>query len=133
MGLDFVSLLLSKDAPKQASMSMSPFLSSHVPPGTLSLDKWENAGSEAQETEEQMVVAKGWTSKSLGTTATSLAQASARLRQRVDSESRYWDQILSISQEGWSITRAIRGSHLLGVKFSMTEGDYIYFCFVGQS
>lgn len=114
-------------------MSMSPFLSSHVPPGTLSLDKWENAGSEAQETEEQMVVAKGWTSKSLGTTATSLAQASARLRQRVDSESRYWDQILSISQEGWSITRAIRGSHLLGVKFSMTEGDYIYFCFVGQS
>ena len=133
LGLDFVSLLLSKNAPTQASMSMSPFLSSHVPPGTLSLDKWETTDSEAGRTEEQELVAKGWTSKSLGTTATSLERASARLRQQVDNESRYWDQILSISQEGWSITRATRGSHLLGVKFSMTDGSNIVLCLVGQS
>ena len=114
-------------------MSMSPFLSSRVPPGTLSLDKWEMADPSGEGTEEQELVARGWTSKSLGTTATSLEQASARLRRQVDSESRYWDQILSISQDGWSITRAMRGSHLLGVKFSMSEGDNSNSCLLEQS
>ena len=104
-------------------MSMSPFLSKHVPPATLAIDKWETANAVVDSTQEQEVVAQGWTSKSLDVSATSLHQASSRLRQQVDKESRYWDQILSISQEGWSVTRAIRGSHLLEVRFSMREGE----------
>ena len=104
-------------------MSMSPFLTKHVPPATLAIDKWENADSAVNSTPKQENVAQGWTSKSLDITATSLDRASSRLRHQVDKESLYWNQILAISQEGWSITRATRGSHLLQVRFSLAEGE----------
>ena len=41
MSLDFISLLLSKDAPKQAQSTISPVLKEAVPLGSLGTDLWQ--------------------------------------------------------------------------------------------
>ncbi len=124
LGLDFVSLLLSKDTPKQASTSMSPFLSKHVPPGTLAFDIWANV-EKMEPMDEEKALSKGWSSKSLHSAAGILQQASVRLHEEVGKETLYWHQVLSVKEAGWPIVRAIRGRHLLGVNFGMAEGKSV--------
>ncbi|KAL1301668.1 hypothetical protein AAFC00_005887 [Neodothiora populina] len=126
MALDFVSLLLSKDAPKQAELTMSPHLKQFVNPGTLGMDMWSNmpVDKEAQATDE--TISRSWRIDSLQNCADSLLDAAARLQKTVKRETRYWENVLSVSEKGWSICRMPREKHNLGVRFGFLEalGEY---------
>lgn len=120
--LDFVSLLLSKYAPRQAEQTISPYLKQNVPTGSLNVDvvrapqKSESAQRDAQ------TVARGWKLESYNSAANKLLKAGSRLENEVNAETKYWDQVLSIKEKGWKVCRLPRERQALGVQYGFLEG-----------
>lgn len=121
MALDFLSLLLSKDSPKTAELTMSPYLKQYIKPGTLAVDTWHNVQPDKESQKVDDTIAGSWRMQSLQTSAESLLGAATRLEKIVRRETRYWDQVLSVSDKGWSIARLPREKHNLGVRFGFLE------------
>lgn len=121
MALDFVSLLLSKDLPTQAESTMSPFLKQQVKSGTLGIDMWQNMQPDEGVEKENETIAKGWRIETLQQSATSLLTAATRLETSVRRETEYWNQVLSVSERGWSICRMPLDQHNLGVRYGFSE------------
>ncbi|KAI4727674.1 hypothetical protein E4T49_04492 [Aureobasidium sp. EXF-10728] len=121
IALDFVSLLISKDAPKQADLTMSPHLKQFIKPGTLAMDVWQNVPPNTEQEKVDDTIARGWRMQSLQASADSLLGAATRLENDVRRETHYWDQVLSVSDKGWSISRLPREKHNLGVRFGFLE------------
>ena len=123
LALDFVSLLLSKYA-SQAKMTMSDSLKQSIPTGTLEYDYSQNTElSEAEKTTNDLV-AQGQRLRSLTRTADTLLDAAGRLEKEVKKETKYWEQVLSIADAGWSVCRVSRDSEMLGVQLGFSEGKY---------
>jgi mediator of RNA polymerase II transcription subunit 17 len=120
LALDFVSLLLSKDTPKQAELTMSPTLKQLVKPGTLAVDVWQNVQPDKEQQKQDDTIARSWRMQSLQASADSLLGAATRLEKNVRRETRYWEQVLSVSDKG-SISRLPRERHNLGVRFGFLE------------
>ena len=127
VALDFISLLVSKDSPNTADITMSPSLKqSGVPKGSLGFDKWPILEPEESEKRKQDLVAKGWRMKGLESAADSVLKAATRLENEVRKETQYWEQVLSITKKGWSVRRLPREKHTLGVQFGFSEGWQLY-------
>lgn len=127
--LDFVSLLLSKDTPVQASLSISPALREAVALGTLGADKVQDARVSKSQKQDNRRIAKGWKLQSLTDTAHSILASATRLEKEIEKETKYWEQILTVSENGWAICRLPQERHTLGVRFGFAEckGGLIYF------
>ncbi|TKA55647.1 hypothetical protein B0A49_10491, partial [Cryomyces minteri] len=54
-------------------------------------------------------------------TADSLLQAATRLEKDVRRETNYWQQVMSVSEKGWSVCRLPQEKHNLGVRFGFSE------------
>lgn len=121
MALDFVSLLISKDMPRQADQTMSPFLKQQVKPGTLGLDMWQNMPPDRARESTDATIAKGWRMKMLHQSADSLLDAATRLQADVKKETEYWTQVLHISDSGWPVSRMPRERGTLGVRYGFSE------------
>lgn len=121
MSLDFVSLLLSKDAPRQAQNTVSPFLRDAVPLGTLGADVWKRMPTNSAREADYEKLATNVRIESLQESADSLLAAATRLESNVRKETQYWEQVLSISEEGWNICRIPGQQHRLGVSFGFSE------------
>ncbi|KAG9941541.1 hypothetical protein KCU85_g9572, partial [Aureobasidium melanogenum] len=121
IALDFVSLLISKEAPKQADLTMSPHLKQFIKPGTLAMDMWQNVPPNKEQEKVDDTIARGWRLQSLQSSADSLLGAATRLENDVRRETHYWEQVLSVSDKGWSISRLPREKHNLGVRFGFLE------------
>ncbi|KAH0290697.1 hypothetical protein M436DRAFT_40795 [Aureobasidium namibiae CBS 147.97] len=121
IALDFVSLLISKDAPKQADLTMSPHLKQFIKPGTLAMDVWHNVPPNKDQEKVDDTIARGWRMQSLQASADSLLGAATRLEKNVRKETHYWEQVLSVSDKGWSVSRLPREKHNLGVRFGFLE------------
>ncbi|KAI9885328.1 MAG: serine/threonine-protein kinase M1 [Watsoniomyces obsoletus] len=119
--LDFVSLLLSKDSPRQAELSMSQHLKQHVPMGSLGMEKVQPQPERLQDIKDREMVQLGWKMQSLQSTADSLLAAATRLETEVQHETQYWEQVLAIDNERWSLCRMPRERHTLGVRFGFLE------------
>ncbi|KAI9782781.1 MAG: RNA polymerase II mediator complex subunit [Candelina submexicana] len=121
--LDFISLLLSKETPRQAELSMSPYLKQNAPMGSLGMDKMQEPPPLSDtETRDRDLVARGWKIGGLNSAADSLLQSATKLGQEMEQEARYWEQVLSVSEKGWSICRLPRERHTLGVRYGFAEG-----------
>lgn len=120
--LNFVSLLLSKDTPVQASLSISQFLKDTLPMGTLGADKLPHSRITEQRKQENKQVAKGWKMQNLNKAVDSILAAATRLEKEIELETRYWDQVLAVSERGWAICRMPQEKHTLGVRFGFSEG-----------
>jgi mediator of RNA polymerase II transcription subunit 17 len=123
--LDFVSLLISKDQPNQASLSISPFLREHVGMGTLGADKVQVSRATEAQKEDNRRVAKGWKIQNLNKTADSILASATRLEKEIELETAYWKQALAISENGWAICRLPNEKHTLGVRFAFLEGRIV--------
>lgn len=125
--LDFVSLLLSKDMPVQAGLSISPQVREWVPTGTLGADKVkESLTTDAQKRDSQQI-AKGWKLQSLDKTVDSILASATRLEKEIELETKYWEQVLAVSDKGWAICRLPNEKHILGVRFGFSEGQIYHF------
>ncbi|PQE28471.1 hypothetical protein CJF30_00008188 [Rutstroemia sp. NJR-2017a BBW] len=121
IALDFVSLLLSKDAPVQASTSMSPALREAAGMGTLGADKTQASRVTDQQKQENKKVAKGWKASNLNKTVDSILASATRLEKEIDAETKYWEQVLAVSESGWAVCRMPQEKHTLGVRFGFAE------------
>ena len=124
--LDFVSLLLSKDTPRQAEISMSPHLKQSVPVSSLGLDITRLPQPSETEKRDAQLVSQGWKLEGLASAADSLLRSASRLEHEIEQETTYWGQILSVKQQGWSICRLPRERHTLGVRYGFVEGEGPY-------
>ncbi len=120
--LDFVSLLLSKETPRQAEISMSPHLKQTVPIGSFGLDFTRLPQPSESEEREAELVSQGWKLEGLTSAADSLLRSANRLEKEMEQETRYWEQVLAVKKEGWSICRLPRERHTLGVRYGSAEG-----------
>lgn len=121
MSLDFISLLLSKDAPKQANSTISPYLKESVPLGSLGTDVWQRMPVDQAGQAQDELLAVNVRMQGLQQSADSLLTAATRLQNNVQKETQYWSQILSISEEGWNVCRIPGQQHRLGVSFGFSE------------
>lgn len=59
--------------------------------------------------------------QSLSGAADSLLKAATRLEKEIGRETTYWDQVLFVKDEGWSLCRLPREKHTLGVRYGFAE------------
>ncbi|KAK5125631.1 hypothetical protein LTR85_011905 [Meristemomyces frigidus] len=121
MALDFISLLLSKDAPGPANATISPALRQVVPSGTLGMDVWERMPQDSARQAQDELLATNVRMESLQQSADSLLAAADRLQDNVRKETQYWHEVLAISERGWNVCRIPGQQHRLGVTFGFSE------------
>ena len=121
MSLDFVSLLLSKDVPKQAQSTISSVLKEAVPLGSLGTDLWQRMPVDKAREAEDELLATNARMEGLHQSADALLSAATRFQETVKKENMYWDQVLSISEEGWNVCRIPGQQRRLGVRFGFSE------------
>ncbi|KAL4769123.1 mediator of RNA polymerase II transcription subunit 17 [Aspergillus nidulans var. acristatus] len=124
--LDFVSLLLSKHQPRQAETSMSPFLKSAAPLGSLNSEVVNPPPRPDSTLKDIKSVARGWRLQNFNSAANKLLNAGSRLETEVNSETKYWNEVLAVKEKGWKICRLPRESQALGVQYGFLEATPIF-------
>ncbi|KAL7270455.1 RNA polymerase II mediator complex subunit [Rhizina undulata] len=119
-GLDYVSLLVSLTQPEAGASSMSPYLKSSVPVGSLGFDKVQRK-LDPKALQDDATVARVWKMEGLNSAVDTLLGASRKMEEEVKRETRYWEQILAIRDEGWVVTRMPRERQTLGVRYGFAE------------
>ncbi|KOS20713.1 Mediator of RNA polymerase II transcription subunit 17 [Escovopsis weberi] len=118
--LDSMSLLLSKQNPTQAGMTLSQQLRDLVGIGTMGMDKLHDSNnSTLAKAQDRETIAMGWTLMETNKTRDAAQQAAAFLDKEVQAEAAYWEDIISVHKAGWSVFKLDR--HTLGVKFGFSE------------
>lgn len=126
--LDFVSLILSKHAPRQAEMSISPFLKQMIPLGSLSAEVVNPPPKSEAAKIDINTVSRGWRLQSFNAAADKLLKSAARLEQEVESETRYWGEVLTVKDKGWKVCRLPGERQALGVQYGFLEGKPPFMC-----
>ncbi|CAG8978181.1 hypothetical protein HYALB_00013172 [Hymenoscyphus albidus] len=124
--LDFVSLLLSKNMPNSASQTVSPALKDMVGMGVLGADKLHTPRITEDQKQENMRIAKGWKLQNLSKTVDTILNAATRLEKEIESETKYWEEVLAVSNKGWAICRIPSEKQTLGVRFGFSEASLTF-------
>ena len=119
--LDFVSLLLSKYAPRQAEMTLSPYLKHHVPMGSLGSEVLETSGPDPAQERQENLVSTGWKLLSLSAGADRILQDASNLEKEMEKEAKYWEQVLAVKEKGWNVCRLPREKHTLAVRYGFLK------------
>lgn len=137
--LDLLSLVLSQDPNKRALTSFSPTfreqgLEQGIPLGSFGIAKESHEyhvpkPEEAERLEDlaarQLLVAKGSRMEALDSAAEAILKAAKRLEKEVRRETKYWQEIVSVSDKRWPIQRLRQNArHVpLGVRFGFPEAS----------
>lgn len=120
--LDFISLLLSKDLPVQASATLNPGLRNMVGIGTLSATVLNVPSAlTMSRVPDQKMVAIGMRLQAVNKAADSLESAANRLHQEIDLETTYWNEVRAVSERSWSVFRHPDEPHTMAVKFGFSN------------
>ncbi|TAQ86630.1 hypothetical protein B7494_g5042 [Chlorociboria aeruginascens] len=119
--LEFVSLLLSKDIPTQATVSISQQLRDLVGVGTLAADKTQTSRTTEEQKKDNYRVVKGWKIQNLNKSVDSILASATRLEKEIELETKYWEHVLAISDKGWALCRLPNEKHILGVRYGFSE------------
>ncbi|KAK5991116.1 Mediator of RNA polymerase II transcription subunit 17 [Cladobotryum mycophilum] len=119
--LDSLSLLLSKHNPTQAGVTLSQQLRELVGIGTMGMDKLHDSNATLAKTQDQETVAMGLTLLETNKSRDSAEEATAFLTKEIEAEGKYWEDVMSVKKEGWSICKVPQERHTLGVKFGFSE------------
>jgi mediator of RNA polymerase II transcription subunit 17 len=114
--LDFVSLLESAQNPN-GGVTVSQVLKQNVPLGSLGTDVWHRMPEDKPRKAQEALIATSVRLQGLQKSADTLLAAAARLEENARQETKYWEEILSIADKGWSVSRIRQRSHMLGVHF----------------
>ncbi len=116
--LDFVSLLLSKETPATAVTTFSPGLRDMVGIGTLGATMLDAPTTLTQSrVPDNKMVAIGKRLMDLNKAADTALAASKRLQREIGSETKYWSEVLGVSEAGWQTFRLPHERHTLAVQF----------------
>ncbi|KAF7559829.1 hypothetical protein G7046_g4335 [Stylonectria norvegica] len=121
--LDFLSHLISKQNPTQASATMTQLLRELAGIGTMGADRLDDSNVTPLKVREQEDVAMGWTLMEANKTTDAAQEASSFLQDEMAAEGRYWDEMMAVQKSGWSISKVPRERHTLGVWFGFSEAS----------
>ena len=116
-----ISLVLSKTLPLQAETTLSPFIKTALPLGSLGVEPVQAPPVTESQTQDDRAVSFGWKLQSLNNAADSLLKSATRLEGEMRKEAEYWQQALSIKEKGWSVCRLPHERHTLGVRYGFLE------------
>ncbi|RSL47714.1 hypothetical protein CEP54_013266 [Fusarium duplospermum] len=119
--LDFLSLLISKQNPTQAGVTLSQGLREIVGIGTMGFDKLDDPTVSPAKAKDHEDVAVGWTIMKVNKTRDAAEEACKFLQKEIAAEGRYWDEIIAVQKSGWSISKVPKERHTLGVRFGFSE------------
>ncbi|ATY62122.1 mediator of RNA polymerase II transcription subunit 17 [Cordyceps militaris] len=120
--LDSLSLLLSKQNPTQAGLTLSPQLREMVGIGTLGADRLDDSNTTPAKTQDRAAVGVGWTLMAIDRARDAADDATAFLRAEMAAEGRYWQGVMRVRQAGWSVCRVPHEREgALGVRFGFSE------------
>jgi len=122
LALDLISLILSKENPSVASMTLRGELQAMVGLGKLGTQKHAESALTPEKKQELSAVTNGWNVLAIDEITDSTISAAAALEKEVDREGKYWEDVLSIREGGWSMCRMPRERQTLGVRFGFNEG-----------
>ncbi len=138
--LDLISLVLSQDPTKRAPTLFSHTfrevgLAQGVPLGSFGISRenhefHERKPDEAQRLQElrdkQEIVAKGSRMEALDCAADEILRAAKKLEKEVRRETKYWQEIVSVSNKGWPVQRLRQNARHLpfGVRYGLPESNY---------
>ena len=97
-------------------------LKQNVPLGSIGTERNQALQSSASKKKQDDMTILGWKLQSLNSTADSLLSSAARLESEMEKETKYWEQVLSVKEQGWSLSRLPREKHTLGVRYGFAEG-----------
>lgn len=126
VALDITSLLLSTYNPTQANSTLSQALRDLAGIGTLGVDKLASSRLTEPQKQDNKKIAKGWKASGLIKNADAILSAAERLEREVEYETKYWEQLRIISENGWAVCRLPGERHTLGVRFGFSEGKSPY-------
>ncbi|CAO2647728.1 Nn.00g086500.m01.CDS01 [Neocucurbitaria sp. VM-36] len=137
--LDLLSLVLSQDPAKRNATSFSHNfremgLNQGIPFGSFGISQENHEFhvrkpdeiQRLQEHEErQVVVAKGSRMEALDSAADEILKAAKKLEREVRRETRYWQEIVSVSDKGWPIQRLRQNARHVpfGVRYGLPEAS----------
>ncbi|CBX99790.1 hypothetical protein LEMA_P073790.1 [Plenodomus lingam JN3] len=137
--LDLLSLVLSQDPNKRVASSFSHTfreqgLEQGIPFGSFGISKESHEyfvprPEEAERLEElakkQLLVAKGSRMEALDSAADEILKAAKKLEKEVRRETKYWQEIVSVSDKGWPIQRLRQNARHVpfGVRFGLPEAS----------
>ncbi|KAI0402440.1 subunit 17 of mediator complex-domain-containing protein [Xylaria palmicola] len=126
LALDSISLLLSKEAPVQAGATLSPMLRELVGIGTLGASKLKEPNITEDQIRNDLSVATGWRVMGINNMVDSVLAAAERLEKEIELETRYWADVLAVSDDGWAVCALPQEPYTLGVRFGFAESapDY---------
>jgi mediator of RNA polymerase II transcription subunit 17 len=126
LSLDFVSLLLSKEMPNQASVTLSPALRELVGIGVLGASKLHDSNVTSARSQDDHAVSTGWRLIGINKMVDSVVAAAERLEKEISLETKYWADVLAVSENGWAVASLPHEPHTLGVRYGFAEAapDY---------
>ncbi|KUI57629.1 Mediator of RNA polymerase II transcription subunit 17 [Cytospora mali] len=119
--VDFISLMLSKEMPSQAGATVSPALRDLVGLGTLGADKLATSNIDDARLRDNKLVATGCKFADIDRTVESVLTSASRLQKEISVETKYWAEVLAVSDKGWSVTRVPNEPETLGVRYGFSE------------
>ncbi|KAF1842510.1 mediator of RNA polymerase II transcription subunit 17 [Cucurbitaria berberidis CBS 394.84] len=137
--LDLISLVLSQDPNKRSAASFSHTfremgLSQGIPFGSFGISR-ENHEFHVRKPDEilrlqeqedrQVVAAKGSRMESLDSAVDEILKAAKKLEKEVRRETKYWKEIVSVSDKGWPIQRLRQNARHVpfGVRYGLPEAS----------
>jgi len=105
---------------------MSPLLKTSVPTSALDFDRTQAPQPTPVQEEEANAIAHGWNLTALNSSADRLLGAAERLGKEITKETKYWEQIRSVSEKGWATCRLPRERHTVGVRFGFSEAGPLF-------
>ncbi|TRX90013.1 hypothetical protein FHL15_009114 [Xylaria flabelliformis] len=121
LALDSISLLLSKEIPVQAGTTLSPALRDLVGIGTLGASKLKEPNVTEDQIRNDLSVATGWRVMGTNNMVDSVLAAAERLEKEIELETKYWADVLAVSDDGWTVCALPQEPYTLGVRFGFSE------------
>lgn len=116
-----VSLLISKEKPTVAESTLSPTLREIAGIGTLGATKLKDSNITEARRQDDITVATGWRLMGINNMVDSVVLAAEKLENEIHRETKYWADVLAVSESGWNICALPHEPHTLGVRFGFAE------------
>ncbi|KAF2115755.1 subunit 17 of mediator complex-domain-containing protein [Lophiotrema nucula] len=141
--LDLVALVLSRDPTKKLDSAFSPnFKQQLVPRGTFGLDKGiystpgqpvnqdkdKDKDEPTAEEKKAMIAAQGSRMIALDWSVDSILNAANEMKKEVRKENKYWEEILSVSRQGWPLQRLRKDARYspFAVRYGFPEANPLF-------
>lgn len=101
--------------------------------GVLGADKLNAPRIDKAQKEGNRRIAKGWKLENLNKTVDTILSSATRLEKEIESETKYWEEVLAVSNKGWAICRIPSEKQTLAVRFGFSEGKSMqsrFLCFI---